>query len=118
MTCTLLAADDGQDPDPLRAVYRDRAHLLGVLALTMPARLTTDPAGEPGSTTVLFLRTPAGQVSFHIADVDLDVLEHVRWAPAGDQLAVWDGHDKDTALARPRQSTQLLLHDPWANPTC
>jgi hypothetical protein len=67
------------DPGPLREVYVDRAHL-AALAATHPAlsaHLTHDPNGAPGLATVLVLQGQTGQVTFHIADADTELFEHV-----------------------------------------
>jgi hypothetical protein len=95
---------------PMREAYRDRALLLGLLA-AMPgitARLGVDHAADPGFRTVLYLDTPAGQVSFHIADQDRPVLQHVPESAHGDPLARWDGHTKAEARERIMAATRQL----------
>lgn len=85
-----------------RELYRERAHLVAVLTAHYPARLACNDHTEPGL-SVLYLHTPAGQVSYHVAPDDLDLFEHVPYAD-GDRsvFAVWDGHSKAEALDRLR----------------
>lgn len=82
----------------LRSAYLDRLYLLAVLAAdpTLNPRLALDADGLPGFRTVLFLTDAAcgGQISFHVADADLAIVEHVPWAQTGDPYATWDGADK------------------------
>ena len=99
------------DPDPLRAVYRERAHLIATLT-THPgvrwAALTTDPTPAlPDCTTVVVLDTTAGQLTWHLADQDLDLVAHLpRVTPADpDVRATWDGHDTDEKYRRLRALT-------------
>lgn len=93
----------------LRSVYVDRLDLLAVLA-TDPAlhpRLFVDAKGLPGLRTVLCLTDDTvGQVSFHVADDDLHLVQHVPRAEAGAPYATWDGSDKDTVRARLRELVQ------------
>ncbi|SFQ26477.1 hypothetical protein [Amycolatopsis rubida] len=93
----------------LRSVYLDRLDLLAVLAAdpALHPRLALDADGQPGFRTVLFLTDPdVGQMSFHIADVDLPLVQHVPWADDGDPYATWDGSDKDAVRARLRELAQ------------
>ncbi|TKG61500.1 hypothetical protein [Prauserella endophytica] len=101
------------DTDPGREAYVDRAHL-AALAATHPAvsaRLTHDPHGLPGLSRVLVLHGPTGQVTFHIADEDAELFEHVPWAADGDPKAVWDGHTKAQARSRLAGLVQLLAFE-------
>lgn len=92
---TDLTADSGQ----LRALYRERAHLVAVLAARYPARLADNDEAEP-ELAVLYLHTPAGQITWHVHPDDLDLFAHVPWADGLDVLTMFDGHDKPEALAR------------------
>lgn len=74
--------------------YRDRAELLAVLAASMPAQLVYGADPETPTWPVLFVQTPAGQVSWHINPNDTDLFPMGLWRKAGDDDAmVWDGHD-------------------------
>lgn len=98
----------------LRSVYIDRLDLLAVLAAdpALHPRLALDADGVPGFRTVLYLTDDAvGQMTFHVADDDLELVEHVPWADAGDPYATWDGTDKDTVRARLRELAQRRAND-------
>jgi hypothetical protein len=93
----------------LRSVYVDRLDLLAVLAAdpALHPRLAPDTKGLPGVRTVLYLTDDTvGQMSFHVADDDLELVQHVPWADAGDPYATWDGSDKPTVRARLRELVQ------------
>ena len=99
MTGTDLTADSEQT----RALYRERAHLIAVFASHYPARLAYNDEFEP-EMAVLYVHTSAGQVTWHLHPDDLDLFGHVPWADTDTSLfTVFDGHDKDEALARLRQ---------------
>jgi|GEM_PF-2435163 len=70
-------------------VYRERAHLVANLASRYPAVIaTTDEPDWP----VIYIDTPTGQLSWHLAVADLDLFDHVTRVPASDPRARWDGH--------------------------
>lgn len=79
-------------PNP---VYRERAHLVALLTRLFPATLWTDP-GEP-EWPIVYVETPAGQLSWHIAQDDMDLFAHVSTL-AGDNP--WDGHDTEEKYRR------------------
>ncbi|TBO57539.1 hypothetical protein EYS09_22270 [Streptomyces kasugaensis] len=84
------------------AVYRERAHLLAWLATAVSAVITpaTD-TDEPGW-SLLYLTTPVGQMSWHIAPRDADLFEHVSHVATSDPRAQWDGHSTDEKYKRIR----------------
>lgn len=84
--------------DQLRAVYRERAHLVGLLTTLHPSHLEPD-AEWP----VVFVNLPTGQATWHIAKADLDLFTHVRT----DLVEDWDGHTTEEKYARIRQYTAL-----------
>lgn len=80
-----MAAALGEGDGP---VYRERAELVSVLARLFPSSLErSDPSS--GFEYVVYVDLPAGQVSWHLADSDIDLFEGV---PRG-QGREWDGHD-------------------------
>lgn len=83
------------------AVYRERSHLLALLATHYPAHLQTD-LNEPGW-PVLFLSLPTGQCAWHISDSDADLFVHVR----DDIYETWDGHTTDEKYGRVDRLTRL-----------
>lgn len=81
------------------AVYRERAHLLALLAAHYPAHLQADPAAP--NWPVLHLQLPTGQCTWHIGEADLDLFTHVRT----DRHEAWDGH---TTEEKYRRITELV----------
>ena len=93
------------DPQ-LDAAYRERAHLVALLAALYPAHIGyTDPAAIDW--LVVTIETPTGQMSWHIAERDRDLFEHVRLVPAVHN--VWDGHSTEEKYARLRRLTTALV---------
>ena len=88
--------------DALRAVYRERAHLIALLAALYPSHIGyTDPA-EPDWALVV-IESPAGQLSWHIAPGDMDLFAHVQ---ATSRICRgWDGHSTDEKYRRMRGLT-------------
>ena len=95
----------GRD-DTVRSAYRERAHLVALLASRYRSVLADDPVGEPGFRTVVYVHTPEGQLSWHIADGDLDVFEHLPRVDSGDVRAQWDGHTTEEKYGRVRRLTR------------
>lgn len=77
------------------AAYTERARLVAYLARTMPSSLeVADPS--PGFEYVVYIDSPAGQLSWHVADTDLYLFRGV----AVNQGRKWDGSDTDEKYAR------------------
>jgi len=80
----------------VRVLYRERAHLVAALTAHPGVRSvvrTVDPdATLPTCTTVVYFDTAEGQLSWHIADADLDLVAHVPAVDPADPRAQWDGH--------------------------
>lgn len=86
-------------PDPLTAAYRERAHLVALLAAEHPSVWAID-ANEP-DWRVVYLDLPTGQASWHISPNDWDLFGHVPQSDAG----IWDGHTTEQKYERIRQLT-------------
>lgn len=89
------------------AVYRERAHLLGLLAAVFPSHLQPDPA-EP-DWPVLYINLPTGQCTWHIGENDIDLFAHVR----RDVYEPWDGHTTEEKYARVDGTTELVVMEEW-----
>lgn len=88
--------------DALDGAYRERAHLVALLAALHPAHIGyTDPTAIDW--LVVTIETPTGQMSWHIAERDRDLFEHVQLVPA--EHNVWDGHTTEQKYARMRRLT-------------
>lgn len=90
-----------ETPADLNALYRDRAHILALLALHYPAHIASSDPEHP-DWPVLTLETPQGQMSWHLASTDLDLFPHVRRADDDQAAAAYDGHTTDDKHARIR----------------
>lgn len=81
----------------LNAGYRERAHLVALLAADYPSYIGhTDPA-EP-DWAVVTVELPTGQACWHIAPADMDLFRHVRIAIGRDRP--WDGHSTEEKYRR------------------
>lgn len=81
--------------------YRERAHLLALLAATTPhAVLTPAPDTDEDGWALLFLTIGGRQCSWHIAPRDADLFTHVEHVPVDDPRARWDGHTTEEKYER------------------
>jgi hypothetical protein len=87
-----------------RAVYAERAQLVAYVSSRYSADLSTDPA-EPMCPGIVYVRTPAGQLSWHVAAADLQYFEDVDVATPDDPAVRWDGHSTEEKYARLRRLT-------------
>mgnify|MGYP001444870064 FL=1 len=91
------------DEDTIRGLYRERAHLVAYLASLWPAKICDNDPNAPDR-SVIYVKTPAGQMAWHIADDDLDLFTHVpRVDPDDPGAPAWDEqatHDRYARLAR------------------
>jgi hypothetical protein len=82
--------------------YAERAHLVRALTHLFPAVLSSSDASEP-DWPVIYLATPAGQLSWHLAADDLHLFAHVPLVPVTDARAQWDGHTTPEKYRRLRE---------------
>lgn len=91
--------------DELSGVYRERAQLVALLAAQWPAcRTFPDDAGY----CLVFIGSPAGQLSWHIAPDDADLVGHVPLTETPGDL-IWDGH----STAEKYRRVASLCYDDW-----
>lgn len=102
--------DATADTDQVRALYRERVHLLAVLAALYPSVLL-DTAPDLPEYALLVVHAPAGRMTWHIARRDVDLLRPVtERADPGHPLARWDGTDKAGTLRRLAITAGTLAH--------
>lgn len=77
-------------------VYTERAELIGFIASLYPSVMAKPNDAEVGFTYAVYIETPRGQLSWHIADGDLI---HFLDLPIVDENP-WDGSDKFTTYLR------------------
>lgn len=92
----------GDPTDALNAAYRERAHLVALLAAVYPSHIgRTDPAAPDW--TVATLQLPTGQAAWHIAADDEDLFQHVEHDP--EHAFEYDGHSTEEKYQRIRTLT-------------
>lgn len=84
---------------PTDDVYRERARLVAFLASLFPSVLSYADPDEP-DWAVVYVSSPAGQLSWHIAPGDVELFAHVPKVTPDDKRAEWDGHDTPTKYER------------------
>lgn len=102
-------AELAPNPDDTAGVYRERAALVAHLAAVYPSILVFGADPEAPDWPVIYVTTPHGQMSWHLADSDLDLFEHVLVVHRSEAPA-WDGHttaEKYERLAACTRDTYL-----------
>lgn len=94
----------GQETD---SVYRERAHLIALLAALYPAVMTHVPDADEDGWGLVFLDLPTGQASWHIAPRDADLVQHVELVGQDDPRAQWDGHATEEKYDRIRAYARM-----------
>lgn len=84
------------------SVYRERAHLVAFLTTVYPSVGAYNDPVEP-EFCIVYVETPAGQMSWHICPDDMDLFEGL---PLVDSH-VWDGHSTEEKYRRLRNYTQI-----------
>jgi hypothetical protein len=95
--------------DALDGAYRERAHLVALLA-AMTSGAVIAPAldvHEPGW-QIAYLKLGGWQATWHIAHRDAELITRVEQVAADDPRAQWDGHTTDAKYTRIRQHTRVL----------
>lgn len=79
--------------------YRERAHLVALLAALYPSHIGhNDP--EAPDWAVLTIEAPTGQMCWHVAPADMDLF---RWVtPTPHNAREWDGHTTEEKYQRLR----------------
>lgn len=94
----------------LDAAYRERAHLVALLAAWRASHIGyNDPAAPDWA--VVTIELPTGQACWHIAPADLDLFSHVRPTPRN--APGWDGHDTDEKYRRVDEFAAQLAEGPF-----
>ncbi len=76
-------------------VYRERAHLVALLASMYPSHIGFTDEAEP-NWAVVMVYLPTGQCAWHVAPDDMDLFQHVR----REGTDLWDGHTTEQKYER------------------
>ncbi|WP_143020280.1 hypothetical protein [Sinosporangium album] len=87
-------------------IYSERSALVAHLAALHPSLISYNDPEEP-EWPLVYIDTPEGQLSWHIAPSDLYLFAHVPIV--GNDVAVWDGHDTPEKYRRLRALTARNL---------
>lgn len=94
----------------LRGVYRERAHLVALLAAWHTSHIGyTDPTTPEWA--VVTIELPTGQASWHIAPDDMDLFQHVQQVTR--YARSWDGHTTDEKYRRVDAFAAQLAERPF-----
>jgi hypothetical protein len=90
----------------LTATYRERAHLAAFLTVLYPSVIVID--GDPSAPgwALVYVDSPAGQLSWHLSGDDLDLFPHVQRVASNE--VTWDGHTTEEKYERIRSLTAAL----------
>lgn len=86
-----MSTMENDQPRALYSLYRERAALVAFLAAVFPAVIASNDPEEP-DWPVIYITTPAGQMTWHLSPGDLDLFQHVDQVAADDPRAQWDRH--------------------------
>lgn len=105
MTDPIPAAElvelNAKHAEELNAAYRERAHLVALLAAVYPSQFCENPDPDYEDWPIVYVETPTGQASWHVSPQDTDLFPHVKFGTD----AEWDGHTTDEKYARIRHLT-------------
>ncbi|MYU22936.1 hypothetical protein [Streptomyces sp. SID8352] len=92
-----VAPHDPEAEQERDGAYRERAHLVALVAGGLAEQVVVAPApdvDEPGW-QILYATLHGRQCSWHFSPRDADLIEHFDHVPADDPCAQWDGHTTD-----------------------
>lgn len=102
-----VRAEAGNADAERDAVYRERAHLVALLAAQYPAGYMPDRV--PGSGwRIVYVALPTGQCSWHISPDDWRDLFQPLELPVGTR---WDGHTTEEKYRRIREHTAQVAQE-------
>jgi hypothetical protein len=103
--------------DERDGAYRERAHLVALLAAMTPGAVITyaTDVDEPGW-QIVYLNLGGRQASWHISPRDADLFSHVERVEHEDPRGHWDGHTKEEKYAAIAAHTAELMQQ--CGPEC
>lgn len=83
----------------MTSVYSERAALLAFFTTWHPSVISYNAKTQAGY-ALLYVDTPHGQMTWHIAPNDMHLFNHVEIVPGDDPRAQWDGHTTEDKYRR------------------
>jgi hypothetical protein len=96
------------EPTALDSAYRERAHLVALLAALYPAVIAPAPDVDEPGWQIVYVDASGWQLSWHIAPSDADLFQHVPRVTNGHPQAQWDGHTTEQKYDRIRRITRMI----------
>ena len=84
-----------EEQNKLNQVYNERDRLVALISSIYPSHLAIDEGSEEGFKYVVYIQTPEGQLSWHIADEELVLFGHLKVKDND-----WDGHTTEEKYDR------------------
>ncbi len=99
-----------EQADLINAVYRERDQLVAALSKMFPAHRSWHEGSdwEDEWREIICIHLPAGHVTWHIHQSELDLFEHL--VPSPPYLNHWDGHDTAEKYRRLNALPELRTH--------
>lgn len=90
-----IKADQVLWQERLDAVYEERDRLVALISSLYPSYIAIDEDSEDGFKNVVYIETPEGQLSWHIADKEVPLFSHLVVKDNN-----WDGHTTEEKYER------------------
>jgi hypothetical protein len=87
-------------------VDRERAQVVAFLTSVYPSAIAYNDPEWP-EFPVLYVASPAGQLSWHLSEDDLDLFAHVPVVDPTDRAVIWDRHTTEQKYDRLAQLGEL-----------
>lgn len=94
----------GDPMESLNAAYRERAHLVALLAAIYPAEFRENPDPDYADWPIIYVDLPTGQASWHISPADVGLFSGIRFGTD----AEWDGHTTEAKYDRIGKLAHML----------
>lgn len=92
----------------LKDVFTERTRLLAFFTTMNPAVIAYNDKDTP-EWPVLYVKTPTGQMTWHIAAHDMHLLNHVPIVAKDDERAQWDGHTSEEKYKRLQETVEISV---------
>lgn len=79
----------------LGEVYNERDRLVALISSIYPSYIAIDESAEDGFKNVVYIDSPKGQLSWHIADKEVELFSHLSVKDNN-----WDGHTTEEKYER------------------